>query len=205
MSADQSSAPVPPPPPPTLPASTGGLVLMFLPLPLLLTGMVILNVPAAPRWAQVIAAVCILASLCLFAFRFLKLFASLPVRPASGPYVLVPTALTWRQLGYPGRAAKNWDAVQVFVNGDLLDLLGTLPRDGGVSASVLRSRLLAVRARQVQVEGEPWWGIAIQRVDKPDDLEFGIRDDQRDVAAAEQRAIQVAAQLTRAMRLEPGS
>jgi hypothetical protein len=178
------------------------LVPLFLPLPLLLIGIVLLNLPSAARFVQVIGAVSILASLCLSAFRVLKLLTGVPNRSDSGPYVLVPTTVTWRQLGYPSHPSRNWAAVHVYVHGDVLDLIGSVPGDGGVSASVLRSRLLAVRARRVQVDGEPWWGIAIQRLDKPDDLEFGIRDDQRDVAAAEQRAIEVAAQLTRAMRLD---
>ena len=201
MSADQRSTTVPPPP--TLPTNTVGFVSLLLPLPLLLIGIVLLNLPAAPRLVQVIGAVCVFSSLGLQAFRFLKTATRVPKRPTSGPYVLVPTTLTWRQLGYPGHASRSWEALQVYANGDLLDLMGTVVPEGGVAATVLRSKLLAVRARRVQIDGEPWWGIAIQRVDRPDDLEFGIRDDQVDVAAAEQRAVEVAAHLTRAMRLVP--
>ena len=201
MSADPRSTSVPPPPTP--PTNSVGLVPLFLPLPLLLLGIVLLNLPDASPVVQTIAAASIFASLCLYAFRMLKMLLGAPNRPDSGPYVLVPTTLTWRQLGYPDRAARNWEALQVYANGDLLDLIGTVVPEGGVAATVPRSKLLAVRARRAQIDGEPWWGIAIQRVDRPDDLEFGIRDDQVDVAAAEQRAIEVAAHLSRAMRLDP--
>ena len=92
----------------------------------------------------------------------------------SGPYVLVPTTGTFRQMGYLKLPSKDWRTVNVFARGDSLDLVGN-QLSGGASAMVPRSQLVAVRPLRVSVGGGVWWGIAIVRVDKPEDLEFGIR------------------------------
>lgn len=202
MNSDQRVATVPPPP--TRPPGRRFALLLIPPVAAAL-GFVPANLSDIPPVLTALGLGVVVAAfgamLIVGTLTSVKQSMNALAPPATGPYVLVPTTLAWRQLGYPNHASRSRETVNVFITDGLLDLIGTAP-NAAIAATVLRSQFVGIRASRVQIEGEPWWGIAIQRVDKPDDLEFGIRDDQRDVAAAEQRAIEVAAQLTRAMRVD---
>lgn len=187
------------PPPPTL-APSRGLPLLVLGWPPFIVGFVLMGLPNAPQAVRIVGGAFVFLGLGLQVWTALRARMSQVPALQTGPYVLVPTTGTFRQMGYLKLPSKEWRTVNVFAGGDALDLVGN-QLSGGASAMVPRSQLVAVRPRRVSVDGAEWWGIAIERVDKPEDLEFGIRDDQVDVAAAQQRAIAVAANLTAAMRL----
>ena len=174
---------------------------MIFSLPLALIGVILANLQNVPAMLRTVGILFLVGAVGAQGAGYFLLLAAKRGGEPKGPYSFVPTPSTWRQMGFVDRAFPHWTTINAFVNGDLLDLIGNDNSTGALS-TVLRSQLVAIHPRRVQIDASTWWwGIAIQRVDKPEDLEFGIRDDQVDVAAAERRAIAVAAQLTIAMRL----
>ena len=199
MNADLQHIAVPPPP--TLaPRSARLFWASMVALPAIVIGVILANLPDAAPAVRMVGIVIVIAAIVLNVVGAVLLVRKPPPLPARGPYVLVPTESTWHQLGYPDPRMRSVLALNAYVNETLLDLVGRSHTEG-VTATVVRSQLVAIHPRSVVIDGVAWWGIAIERVDRNNDLEFGINDDQQDVAAAEQRAIAVAAQLTRAMRV----